>query len=256
MSPACSSACLLQPRVERLEGALRQRHGFRAERLEIVLRERLGGERRIGRVGGERQVHFSGPPTELESEVDVRTHRFLDALRDLRRRKLGEPSRRGDHGGGDGADPIVVAAEFVCRVRPAVGLALDELLDHRERGGLRAALVFEGTSHGRHAGESNLLGELTADLEVRVDARFNPAEQLHDQPVAIDDRRVALLAFRPADSQPVVRSAKRGKCRRLAAADRTSARLRVLLMAENVEQRRARSDRRATRRRARPFARR
>ena len=125
---------LLQPRVERLEGALRQRHGFRAECLEIVLRERLGGERRIGRVGGECQVHFSGPPTELESEVDVRTHRFLDALRDLRRRKLGEPSRRGDHGGGDGADPIVVAADFVCRVRPAVGLTLDELLDHRERG--------------------------------------------------------------------------------------------------------------------------
>src|SRR4029079_7284603 len=38
-------------------------------------------------------------------------------------------------------------------------------------------------------------------------------------------------------SQTVVRSAKRGKRRRLAAADSTSARFRLLLMAENVEQR-------------------
>ena len=48
-------------------------------------------------------------------------------------------------------------------------------------------------------GKPTLLGELPADLEVGVDARLEPAEQLQDQPVAVDDRRVALLAVEPAD---------------------------------------------------------
>ena len=61
--------------------------------------------------------------------------------------------------------------------RPAVGLALDELLQHR-RGSWRAvrdAGVLERAGHGRHARESDALGELPADLEVRVDARLRCA---------------------------------------------------------------------------------
>jgi hypothetical protein len=37
------------------------------------------------------------------------------------------------------------------------------------------------------------LGQEAADLQVGVQARLQAAEQLHDQPVAIDDRGVALL---------------------------------------------------------------
>ena len=44
-------------------------------------------------------------------------------------------------------------------------------------------------------------GEVASDLVVRVDARFEPPEQLQDQPVAVDDRRVALFGRSVRDAQ-------------------------------------------------------
>ena len=46
-----------------------------------------------------------------------------------------------------------------------------------------------------------LLGEVLADLEVGIGARLDAPEQLEDQPIAVDERRVALFGRQPAERQ-------------------------------------------------------
>ena len=101
------------------------------------------------------------------------------------------------------------------------------------------------------------LGQLPADLEVRVDARLDPAEQLQDQPVAVDDRRVALLALGAADPRaPSSGPRSSAKAAVWMRADRAAPGLHLLLACRGTRAASARSDRRARRRTARPCARR
>ena len=190
-----SSAC--GRRVERLERALGQRDRLGAERLEILLRERLWREGRVGRVRGERQVHLGGPPSELGRQLrgtrpspPAPRGGISAAASSVKRRRTSRPApgrcRPGRRSGrarrsrASSRRPGFRPAAASCRGWPA----------------RRRRLVLERAGHRRHAREADLLGELPADLEVGVDARLDPPEQLQDQPVAVDDRRVALLAGR------------------------------------------------------------
>ncbi len=189
------------------------RDRVRHDRVEVLLRERLRREGRLRRVRGERQVHLGGPPAQRFGRAEVAPHHGRDDLRHRRRHQIGERVRCRTCGRGLAFDLIEEAADLVDGVSPAVGLALDELLQHRERARfVPGADVLEGARHGRDALEANLLGQLPADLEVRVDPRFQAPEEFHDQPIAVHDRGIGLLAGRAGDGQRVgCRSAKRGK---------------------------------------------
>src|SRR5207245_5510257 len=59
-----------------------------------------------------------------------------------------------------------------------------------------AAPVLEGARKRRDLAEVRLLREKAAHLELGVHAFFEPAEDLQHQPLAEDDRVVALLGHR------------------------------------------------------------
>ena len=97
--------------------------------------------------------------------------------------------------------------------------------------------MLERAGDGGHAAEAGLLGELAADLEVGVDARLDPPEQLQDQPIAVDERRVALFARHAAAAPGPPR---RGRARRRAVCTAwidAPLRLHLLLALERLEQR-------------------
>src|SRR3989337_2340898 len=76
-------------------------------------------------------------------------------------RELAEAARRVDDRGGLGCDLIVVAAQLVGGMGPAIGLAFDQLLEHAERGApLAGTFVLQRAGDSRHARELDLLREL------------------------------------------------------------------------------------------------
>ena len=90
----------------------------------------------------------------------------------------------------------------VVPARPLVG---DEPLEDAEHQRLGLALlVKQGPGAPGNPVELRLLGEELADLEVGVDPRFEPPEDLEDQPIAEEDRRIALLERADDDSQRLV----------------------------------------------------
>ena len=50
------------------------------------------------------------------------------------------------------------------------------------------------------------LGQEAANFDIRIDARFQLAKQLRDEPVAIDDGRIALLGARNKAGGPPARA--------------------------------------------------
>ena len=88
------------------------------------------------------------------------------------------------------------------RVRPAVRLAGQELLRHGQvRDRLSGGLVFEPAGDQRRTSERGVRRQVLADLDIRVGAVLDAAEQLHDQSMAEHQRGVALLGGEPPQRQ-------------------------------------------------------
>ena len=99
-------------------------------------------------------------------------------------------------------------------------------------------MVLEGAGDCRHAVESGSLGELQTDLEIRIHPGLNPPEQLEDQPVAVNDRGVALFNAHARDRRVLSRVASScRKRRRLDRANRSAPGRRGLLTLERVKER-------------------
>ena len=126
------------------------------ERLDA---RRLRAERRIGLVGREHRVHLAG--------------------------HFAEPQEARE-------EPLRLLGELVERELPAVEPAAHVLLQDPQRRRERAAGVRVPAAERRDVREA-VLGEEAQNLELRVDAGLEPAEDLEDQLFVEDDRRVRLL---------------------------------------------------------------
>ena len=143
-------------------------------------------------------------------------------------------------GGARSRDRFEEAADLVGRMPPAVCLALDQLLQHRDGHRLlRGRPVFQGAGNRRYSRIADALGQLPADLEVGVDAGLQAPEQLEDQPIAVDEGRVALLAGQPADVERAVAAEHARTPLVCTGAQRAAPRADVLLLLERLEQRAA-----------------
>jgi hypothetical protein len=148
------------------------------------------------------------------------TRRFqvaADDLRDIGRHLLArDPEQRrarsragvvGRHPGGHRA--FEEADQLVERELPQVTLIGDQRLEHRHGGRFATrGSVLDRPCHGRCVGERGV-GQEQPDLEVRVQSGLDATIELEDEPVAEDDRRVALL--RAAGGRLQARPAPRGQ---------------------------------------------
>ena len=112
-----------------------------------------GAERRIAGVAGERQVQLAGSASERFGGGDVARHRVAIAVGKRHADHIRERVAAAASGGGVlSCDLFEEAADLVGRMAPAVGLALDELLQHRDgRRLLGGHAVLEGAGDGRDA---------------------------------------------------------------------------------------------------------
>src|SRR4029453_7019122 len=85
--------------------------------------------------------------------------------------------------------------DIVQRVVPGVTLVGNVRLKNSQRHRFSAVTpVLDVPSDGRHLDGGRLFGQNPPDLQVRVDSLIRSAKQLEDQLVAVDHRRVSLLA--------------------------------------------------------------
>ena len=138
---------------------------------------------------------------------------------------------RGRGGGGrdrlgPAADLLVISLKLVEGVVPAGPLVADEFLEDRQRGGLGPGpVVFQGAGQPGDAVEAGPLDEEPADLQVGIGPRLQPPEDLHDEPVAEQDGRIALLQRPAEDRQGLIRRPpRRGEERGRQAPDRPRSR--------------------------------
>ena len=132
------------------------RRGQEAQRLDG---RRLGAECGVVRVRAEHGVHLAG--------------------------HLAEPAQSPQ-------EPLRVLADLVEREVPAVEPVADVFLEDAESRSERTAGVCVPPTEGRDVRET-VLGQEAQHLELRVDARLEPAEHLEDQLLVEDDRAVRLL---------------------------------------------------------------
>ena len=216
----------------------RLRNGAPANGGEILGREWLRAERRIAGVAGEREVHFRRSASERFRSGGVSRHR-IDRLWKRHADHIRERIRHGIRRRSASGDRFEESADLIGRMAPAVGLALDQLLQHRDGHRLlRGRPVFQGAGNRRYSRIADALGQLTADLEVGVDAGLQASEQLEDQSIPVDQGRVALLAGQPADVERAVAAGTR-KSAGLHRHQRAAPRADVLLLLEHLEQRAA-----------------
>src|SRR6202162_2343230 len=90
---------------------------------------------------------------------------------------------------------LVVAVEFLDGPFPTVTFVRDEALQHRERGRFtgRCRRVFDQTGKRRYSIEVCFLGQVSADLAIRIHTSFQAAKQLKNECVSKENRRIALL---------------------------------------------------------------
>ena len=149
--------------------------------------------------------------------------------------------------------PLEEPAQRVQGEGPRVALAGDELVQHAQRDRLAfASAELEAAGEHRHPAEIGVLGEIPAQLQIRIEPRLRLAEQLEEQPVAQIDRGVGLLAAQHRGAQRLVLAAERGEgpgaaSHQLAARRRASA-----ACGPSRPPARSRTPRRPWRRRARP----
>ncbi len=140
-------------RGHRLRGRLQALHHARGHQLQLGVAESDRGQR-----AGERGVHLRGGPPERP-----RLHGEVLALGQLAQRQL-----------------------------PAVRGTLHEGLEHPEDVRVPGQLRPYPRRRRRYPGAA-LAGQRERQLQVGVDARDDPAQQLQDEGVAVDDRGVGLL---------------------------------------------------------------
>ena len=175
-------------------------HGLRPHRLVqralVHAGDRLGPEHRIVGAGTEREVELRRAATEEPG----RPEEWSDQVVGQQRRELADHVHHGALHARDrligrlGQRPLEGLLDRVERVRPRVALVLHVPLEDRDR--RSAATVGELDRPGGRRGmpEDGTVGQEPADLELRVDALLEAAEQLQDQPVAEGHRGVALIA--------------------------------------------------------------
>jgi hypothetical protein len=192
-------------RAQRLEHARRQVPHRLVDGALVERRHPLGGEGGVLGVAGQRQVQLAGPAPEQADLLEERAEQAEDRRR--RRRALAQVEQRAAverlRGGRAGHQHVLVEAlEAVEGPMPGVALVGHPRLQEAHRHGLAArAAVLEEAGHRRDLLEGGALGEEAPDLEVRIDALGEPAEQLQHEPVPEDDRGVALLAAQDARRQ-------------------------------------------------------
>ncbi len=98
---------------------------------------------------------------------------------------------------GQGQGPLERLSDGVERVGPRIALVLDVALQDRDGRSLALVGHLDGAGRGRRVPEDRAVGEEPADLELRVDALLETAEQLQHEAVLERDRGVALVP--PAD---------------------------------------------------------
>src|SRR6202034_3279359 len=94
---------------------------------------------------------------------------------------------------------LVIPIEFLQSPEPTIPLVLHQSLQQSQRRRLSlAATVFDGAAKWRDVVKSRGLRQEPSNLHVRIRAPLLATEDLHDQPIAEDGRRITL--FRTGDS--------------------------------------------------------
>ena len=164
----------------------------------VVRREGLRREA-VGGVPRERRVQLGDAPAHQRGGLEVGAHQLVGLLGHGAVRAVEEQALPRGRRGGARLDPLgdhllVEPAEGVEGVLPRVPLVGDELVEDREGGRLSAVgAVLERPRHGRRVLVAGALHQVAAELEVGVHPRLDPPEQLQDEALAEEHRRVALL---------------------------------------------------------------
>src|SRR5579863_1969386 len=102
-----------------------------------------------------------------------------------------------------GSACFVVAVELLDGPLPSVSFIRHKTLQHREYCRFRCPYrrVFDQTGKRRYSIEAYFLRQVPADLAIRIQTRFQAAEQLEDKPFTKEYRRIALLRRAPLHLQ-------------------------------------------------------
>jgi hypothetical protein len=93
-----------------------------------------------------------------------------------------------------GARSRKVAVEGLQRVPPGIPPVRHEAVEDANGGRFpHVAVVLERPGYPGDVGEGRPLGQKASEFQVRVDAVGNASKELEDQPLPVDNRRVALL---------------------------------------------------------------
>src|SRR5207247_4440945 len=92
--------------------------------------------------------------------------------------------------------PLEIVVEGLQSVLPGIPLVRHEAVENSDGHWLAVVLpVLQSASYSRGMGESDLLCQEAANLQVRVHSHGNTPEEFEDEHIAVDDRGVALLGF-------------------------------------------------------------
>ena len=161
-------------------------------------------------------MKLSGAPAEQAGGLHVVTH-------DLR------------SGGARG--PGVVLGQLVLGEAPGVALVRHVGGQDRERARLPAQrTVLETAGYRRDLAERGALGEEPSDLQLGVDARLHPAEDLEDKALPEDHRRVGLLDPRGGHVQVVAQAVEGPELTRLRSQEQALLALELSPAGDDLEQ--------------------
>ena len=159
--------------------------------------EGFGGEGSVVGGRGEREVNLGGAAAEECGGVKVEASVFASFCGDGLTADAVEKRWRGSDRTGwwAGYDALVVAAEFVERVLPAIAFVFDQALKHGEGGsfGRSRRLAANIAEEGCDAGEVGDFGEEAADFCVGILAGLESAEEFEDEFLIVEDGGVGLL---------------------------------------------------------------
>ena len=126
-------------------------------------------------------------------QIDAFQPRIIPADPLRRDQRIEEPYLRDPINAAD--ERLGISTQRIEREFPQVPLVGDVGLKQSCGSGFVGTPICHGAGHGRCVLEA-ALGQEAADLEVRIDACLQAPIQLQDEPVAEDDRTVALLRAR------------------------------------------------------------
>src|SRR5207249_8651774 len=167
------------------------------DRALVEGREGFGREVGIDRIRSERDMQLGGALAQQLRRWQVRANGFLHE----RRKRFFAYSEQGVLGKGRlphfvHEGPLEIVVEGLQSVLPGIPLVRHEAVENSDGHWLAVVLpVLQSASYSRGMGESDLLCQEAANLQVRVHSRGNTPEEFEDEHIAVDDRGVALLSF-------------------------------------------------------------